>query len=519
MGAGRERPVGSRPSRYTNAREDEMIQRDIEKRARGGARWALVAVLALFSGFLAGCDDILDVELPGQITEEATFTPDQASVLVGSAIAEIECSFSDFIATTGSGYEDVYVRITGWMNGVHEYDIDPSTSNCNTSDTSRGWFTPLHSGRWMGEQVYQRLNEEWTVEEVPNRETLMTQAALYVGLAYTQLGEYFCETTANTGPLMTWQETLSEAEDWYATALQHVGNTGDFAIPNGVSPSVEQTAYLLRARTRLAAGDEDGALADAEQIEQGFEAFFTREGGGDRKRWNRTVNLNHDFQLNSVLGPIDGWTGPPNPVTGEDWPAVIPFTGYRNLGIMPDGRAVSDTGHPITTTDEATAVADTRVPVVDQERTSNGFPVWYEEKYGSLDDDIPMAKWQEAWLIRAEIEGGATAIELVNDIRADAGLPEISGTYEADLLADADLLEDMLLEEIRRVHFLEGRFWSTKLRHMDKLWFPRGTGSTPNGHNYSPGVRMVMPEGEYELNENLQLTDRGASCSDLQNPL
>ncbi|MFP3947801.1 MAG: hypothetical protein ACLFWG_03655 [Longimicrobiales bacterium] len=421
-------------------------------------------------------------------------------------------------ATSGSGYEDVYVRITGWMNGVHEYGFSPSTSNCSTGDTSRGWFTPLHSGRWMGEQVYQRMDEEWTVEEVPDRERLMAQAALYVGLAYTQFGEVFCETTANTGPLMTWEETLQEAEGWYDAALQHVSSTGDFEIPNGVSPSIEQTAYLLRARARLAGGDEAGALADAEQIEQGFEAWFTREGGGDRKRWNRTVNLNHDFQLNSVLGPIDGWSGPPNPVTEEDWPAVIPFTGYRDLGILPDGRAVSDSGHPITTA-EPTAVGDTRVPVEDQNRTSNGYPVWYQQKYTSLGDDIAMARWQEAWLIRAEIEGGQTAIDLVNDIRADAGLPEISGAYETALLGDASLLEDMILEEIRRVHFLEGRFWSTKLRHMDKLWFPRGTGSTDNGHNYSAGVRMVMPESEFELNENLELTDRGGSCPPHQNPL
>jgi len=483
-----------------------------------------MGVFALFAGFLAGCDNLLDVELPGQITEDATFTPDQAGILVGSAIAEIECSFSDFMATTEAGFSDVYARNTGWMAGVHEYDTDPSTANCNTGDTSRGWFTPLHSGRWMGEQLYERMSDTdtypgWTVEAIPDKEALMAQTALYVGLAYGHLGEFFCEVTANTGPLMTWEDALQTAEDWYGLALQHVASTGDFAIPNGVSPSIEQTAYLLRARARLAAGDEAGALADASQVGQGFEAVYTREGGGDRKRWNRVFHLNQDFQLNSVIGPIDGWDGPPNPVTGVEWPAVIPFTGYRDLGILPDGRAVSNAGYPITTTDDPTAVADTRVPVEDQNRDSNGFPVWYEMKYTSLEDDLPMAKWQEAWLIRAEIEGGQTAIDLVNEIRADAGLPQISGAYETALLGDASLLEDMILEENRRVHFLEGRFWSTKLRHMDKLWFPRGVGNTPTGHGYRTGVRVVMPDGEFELNENLQLTDQGGSCPQYQSPL
>ena len=36
---------------------------------------------------------------------------------------------------------------------------------------------------------------------------------------------------------------------------------------------------------------------------------------------------------------IDFWEGDPNPVTGQPWPAVLPFTGYRNLGILEDGRA------------------------------------------------------------------------------------------------------------------------------------------------------------------------------------
>src|SRR5690606_26431186 len=119
-------------------------------------------------------------------------------------------------------------------------------------------------GRWMAEQVYQRLDTEWDATAVPNRETLMGTAALYTGVAYTLMGEYFCEVTANTGPLMSWSASLAEGEKWFTTALGHMASTGSFAIPTGITSDSEQMAYLLRARARFAAGDLAGAEADAQ---------------------------------------------------------------------------------------------------------------------------------------------------------------------------------------------------------------------------------------------------------------
>ena len=47
--------------------------------------------------------------------------------------------------------------------------------------------------------------------------------------------------------------------------------------------------------------------------------------------------------------------------------------------------------------------------------------------------------------------------------------------------SDAAEIRLMIIEERRRQLFLEARFWSTKIRNTDLLWFPRGEGNTPLG--------------------------------------
>lgn len=484
--------------------------------ARSAQAFGLALGLAVT---VAGCENALDVELPGQITLDATFVPSQADVLVASAIADIECGLSDFIAFNAAGAEDVATKTTGWYGSSLQYDPSPG-GTCHGNSTSLGSFISMQKGRWMAEQTYGYLTDEWTDAEVANRNRLQATAAIYAGLTYTFYGELYCEITADTGPLMSWQQSLDKAEEWYTKALTHIGGS-DFAIPNGVAPSAQQFAYLLRARTRLAQGDLSGAQQDAAMVQQGFVANITRDGGGEQRRWNRVfANQNLTNGWVSVVGPVNNWIGSGRPdATGKVWPTVIPFTGYWNLGILPDGRAVTADEYPITTTANATAVADTRVPVVPT-GTIGGplrYPIHIQEKYIGEDADIPLAKWEEAWLIIAQAAGGQEAIERVNAIRTAAGLPTVSYLSAGDAAG----IEDMIIEEIRREHFLEGRFWPAKLRY--DLWFPRGVGQDNWGQTYNTGVRLVMPTNEFTLNPNLVENGgealRGSMCSAEENPV
>jgi hypothetical protein len=481
-------------------------------------RTSIVGLVAAMAIILGGCDDLLDVELPGQVTESGVFDPAQATILVNSAASAVECAYSDFVATNAAGNEDVLTRDTGWWGGSHEFATTTGTgSTCNSANTGYAWWNPMHAGRYLAEEAYRHLDEVWEPAQVAgDRDRLLAESAIWAGVAYGLFGEHFCEMAFDGGELLTADETLGAAEEWLTTALGHLGATGDFAIPGGTSPSAVETARLLRSRIRLARGNEAGAASDADAVSQGFMAWITRDGGGTRQRWNKVFNGHNEEQINTVIGAVDWWSGSgtPNPATGEPWPDVIPFTGYRDLGILPDGRAVTDEGHAITTA-TPDAIADPRVHVIDEGRVFTEHPVWRQQKYLGLGDDIPLANWEEAWLIIAKIQGGQEAVNRVNDIRDHHDLPRVDYVDPND----ADQVREMVLEEERRSLFLEGRWWSTKIQ--ERLWFPRGVGQVqpPTAYGYLGGVRMIMPSGEYDLNPNFDASARATGCVAIERPV
>src|SRR5690606_160065 len=141
-------------------------------------------------------------------------------------------------------------------------------------------------------------------------------------------------------------------------------------------------------------------------------------------------------------------------------------------------------------------------------------------------DDIPLINWLEMRLIQAEAANVAgdrqTAVDFVNEVRAAANLPLVQGSYLAEALASADVVEDMIIEERRRALWLEGRFWATKILNTDKLWFPRDVGTWVNTSAQPPlsgGVRLLMPQNEYQINPNLSLASRGTGCAPEQAPV
>ena len=99
-------------------------------------QWTRVMAVALCVAATA-CGDLLEVELPGQVTEDATFVPSQATLLVNSVIADMECALSDFTAFHAAGYEDAATRTVGWWGGIFERPTSMSSSgNCSSGETS-----------------------------------------------------------------------------------------------------------------------------------------------------------------------------------------------------------------------------------------------------------------------------------------------------------------------------------------------------------------------------------------------
>jgi hypothetical protein len=472
------------------------------------------AVLGFSLCVLGGCDleSLLEVDLPARLTEESLTEPNSVGLMVNSVIGQFECGYASFLYEE-SAWADTWDRIAG-RHGNFEYQEAPGTGSCDTAPEGFNWYMPMQISRSIAFQTYENLTG-WTNAQVPNRERLLATTAVYAAGALDIFGEHMCDTAVDGSPLMSQDDMLALAEEWATKALGHIATTGDFAIPQGATENIETLAYGLRARIRWARGPShwNGALADALRVPEGYTAWITRETGPERR--NKVYVAATQVGYGHVHGPFTHWEGPPNPVTGESWPAVIPFTGYLDLGILPDGRAISDDQYPIRTVDNPTAVEDTRV-VTRVQPIAGPQPGPVPLKYLAEAEDMPWVSWDDIWLIRAEIEGGQAAIDRVNELRAARDLPLVSYANAGN----ADQILDMIIEERRRELWIEGRFWATKIRNTDRLWFPRRFGNTIfTGYPYSGGVTMALPTSEYDLNPNMDLTERGTGCDPDRRPV
>lgn len=494
-------------------------------------RRTVAAALACALATTAGCDKLLEVNLPDAVTADALDDPTTAGVQVNSVMASVECAYSSF-AIDAAGFEDNFEMYSGVAGQYSQYRDTPGGGECDTDAYSQEWVDAFLTARAQGYEAYERITG-WTVT---NRERYLATIALYEAVTLDLFGEYFCEFAVDGGEMMTPAQTLDLAEAWVDSAFAQIAAAGgDFALTvlqGTVATSVNQMAYGLRARIRWANGDAAGAVSDAAMVTDGFHAWILREDGEKRRNMVSSTQgggggtqaagfLQGPIRLKSPTNAYGVSSLGSHPVTGTPWPDPVPYTGYLDLGIVDaDGRAIDDSGYPITTATAGTS-ADTRVTHIIG--NTAGGPDNIVQKYPNLSDDIPLVNWREMRLIQAEAAGpGAAATALVNQIRTADGLPIIQGAYATLVQGDADRFDDMIIEERRRALWLEARFWSTKIMKNEKLWFPRRVGewlNTAASYSLNGGVRMLLPEDEYQINTHLSLADRGTGCSAGQRPV
>ena len=423
----------------------------VASRSRG---WRF-AYIALFAGTLGACDQItsLDQEAPSRVIANDLYQPENAPLLVTSAISDFECALAQYIVATGLvGDEliDAQLSQAGW-----DYDrrtIVPSlaaysTGLC-TSTQVPGYYTPVSIARATADKILTAL-EGWTDEQVPNRQALIAQAAAYAGYSLVLLGESSCSAALDGGPELTPEQVLTEAESRFTKAIDAAQAANNTDILN--------MARVGRARARVDLKKFADAKADAELVPPTYVHNATYSQANARRE-----NLVQTQLYRGLFSSID--------------------PSFRDLTV--DG------------------VADTRVPVIDAgvNGADGQTRIWRTTKYPTIDTPIPIASGDEAILLVAEADldaGDVTgAVDAINALRAKASLPTYAG-------GTADEVKAQLIEERRRELFLEGQRINDIIRFNIPQSPEAGTPFPIKGGVYGNQICFPLPDVERNNNPTL----------------
>lgn len=412
--------------------------------SRGSGSRATLVLATILAVAAAGCDSLLDVDLPGRVVEDDLGEPSMASTLVSGALGEFECALNQMVPTnsllTGEFISsNFFLDSNAWGRYERPFMLEsPGGCPAGREVADYGYFEPMERARWMAEDAAERI-EEFSAEEVPGKTGMLAQLNAYAGYSTLHLGQNYCEITVDNGPILSTEQAMGLAEERFTQAIQQADAAGDADIRN--------MALVGRARARLTTGDLEGAASDAEQVTEGYVR-------------NATYSTTSVRRENSTFNRTD--------------------TNYLSVG--PDWRNLTVDGEP-----------DPRVPVentgsLGQDGTTEQ---WDQLKYTSRSDPVRIASWAEAQLIIAEVRGGSEAIQAVNRVRATHGLPPVDEAEVDDVL-------ELVLEERKREFFLEGQRHSDMIRHDIEFQ----TGENHKGQLFQDYDCIPLPNVERDNNPN-----------------
>ncbi len=420
--------------------------------------WRTTAVLSAFA-FVMACDTkrLLDVQAPNSVPATVFDVPANASLMVSSAIGDFECAFGGWVLATGIATDELQdgtLTAANWQMDRRDDGFTSGSYGTAGCTGSQAVYTPMSTARWEADQAVTKLSG-WTDAQVANRVSLLVQANVYAGFAYSALGMSMCQAAFDMGPLVDQKGMFALAEKRFSDAI--TGATGVTALA-----SYMNAAYVGRARVRLFQHNVTGAAADAALVPKGF-VFNAAMDAGNSRRYS------HVYQaiVQSTNTTVDPSARTLKTEQGETDP--------RSATVQIAGKA-SD------------GVSDKFVPTK------------YNAASLALGQAIPqpIARYDEAQLILAEAQGGANAVTIVNTLRA-ATTPALKPYAGA---TDAASITALMVSERQRVLFVEG-FRMFDVERFNVTLNPAPNSAYRFGGFYGNTVCMPLPDIERNNNPNI----------------
>jgi len=246
--------------------------------------------------------------------------------------------------------------------------------------------------------------------------------------------------TFNGGPELTRQQVFQQAEATFTKAIASATAAGDNQTKN--------MAYVGRARARLNAGKLADAGADAALVPAGF-VEQTEQSGSDLFRHNQVYRQTWGVAQTSV---------------------EIFWRNFTHMG-----------------------VPDPRISLVQRLSPRE---IWAPNKFAAVTSPLPIARTNEARLIQAEVQGGQTAVGIINQLHSAAGIPAFNST-------DATEIKNHVIEERSIELFAEGHRLGDLLRYNIPFRPPAGSPAPRSDPTYGTDTCMPLPIQEVQNNPNI----------------
>ena len=434
-----------------------------------GRRFFAIAFSGLALWTLAGCESLLQVELPGNVLEEDLNDPGLAEKLTLGVQSDFDCGFSAWmmIGNLWTSTLDQASTLTthGNIQGRRQAVSQYGEANCavDGSPLPFGFWGPLQIARVQANKAIE-LIEGFDDADVDNKPYLYGKAHAYAGYSILLLTETFCELYFDNGPLESKADGYNRAIERFTSALGFLASVpagGDFTD----AKSLTNMALVGRARAYLGLGNTAAVLVDAGAVDKDF-VRSTDHSGLTAFRYNQAFHKNHeddDYSMSAIL---------PGSTINDAPMRAVEVAGIWMLTVGPD------------------SVPDPRVQSTGPTQGSNLFtPLYKQQKYLSRGAPNPFSTWKEAQLMRAEADD-ALVVGVINTLRKyHPTLPAYVDPGTA-ALRTADLRE-----ERRRELFLQG----TRMGDMLRWGTPFPTGTTPAGQPIVETTPWCFPTQEEEI--------------------
>lgn len=389
-------------------------------RSRGGAatRTRLTTLLlGVLAGGVAACDTgtLLEVELPGRVSESALNDPRLAGVLVQSVIADVECAWDNYV-TAAAHHSDQWIASSGnstmarWgLRDIPATFTAMSTAGCGSN---YGLHTPLHGARVQANSNYDRI-VSFPDAEVPRKTEFLATIRAFGAWPLIAFSEGFCGTPLDGADQVLGPQALAAlAEEQFTEAITLASQAGRADLRN--------LALAGRARARLTLENYTGVIADASEIPEGFLFQVTRDNSsGDRQNRQYTaingVAADPPGQKHATIAPNFRdfrWKGVPDPRMDIQWDGTLGFDFF--------------TRH------------------------------FRHTKANSFSDPVTLARWAEVRLFMAEAYAMTDRLDearaILDDLHQRAGIP---GVTAADGPTRDDVIRLIQEERVREL-FSEG---------------------------------------------------------------